>query len=271
MSGKPASSKGPSFTREQKGLLNRLISVIQPQIGQGVEAYPGPLVARPTPTLQEIFGQAYSLLPGFSTGEGYFAPGRAAAEALPEFFKPYSPEAAQTFWEQAYKAPTLETWKEDIIPQIMESYGAQNALKSSGLANALAKSGERLTTELGGQLAGLLYSGQQDWLNRQLSAVPLAESLGEYPTNVLGGVMGLAQPEYNIQQALTTEPYQKWAYSQPYANPWLQYLGGGALTTPGTPSVSTAGTPGAGDIMLSLLGAGLGGWGASGFAKPFWK
>jgi hypothetical protein len=38
-----STSKGPSFTKEQKGLLNQLINTISPQLGQGVESYEGPL------------------------------------------------------------------------------------------------------------------------------------------------------------------------------------------------------------------------------------
>jgi hypothetical protein len=155
------------------------------------------------------------------------------------------------------KAPAMDTWTKEILPQILESYGGRNASSSSGMGTSLAKSGETLATNLGAQLQDLLFKTEQATKGTQLAATGQAQNLAGLPGNILENLLQPAGQEYNIEQALTTEPYQKWSTEQAYNNPWLQYLGGGALTTPG--GVST--TSGGGGLLDTMLGAGMQGLG----------
>jgi hypothetical protein len=165
----------------------------------------------------------------------------------------FDPASTTDYWEKSIKAPAMDTWTKEILPQILESYGGRNASSSSGMGTALAKSGETLTTNLGAQLQELLFNTEQATKGTQLAATGQAQNLASLPGTLLSKLLEPAGQEYSIEQALTTEPYTKWSTEQAYNNPWLQYLGGGALSTPGSASVSkTEGTP----IWQTLLGAG---------------
>ncbi|MDX9775759.1 MAG: hypothetical protein RBT40_07390 [Petrimonas sp.] len=246
-------SKGPSFTKEQKGLLNQLINTISPQLGQGVESYEGPLVADSTEALNSIYSGTSGTAGDLVSGSGYFAPAAASGDVLQSLMKDFDPASTTDYWEKSIKAPAMDTWTKEILPQILESYGGRNASSSSGMGTALAKSGETLTTNLGAQLQELLFNTEQAQKQTQLSATGQAQNLASLPGTTLSQLLEPAGQEYNIEQALTTEPYTKWSTEQAYNNPWLQYLGGGALSTPGSASVSTTGGT---SVWQSLLGAG---------------
>jgi len=248
-----STTKGPSFTKQQKQLLNQLIDTISPQLGVGVESYEGPLVAQPTEALSNIFSQTGKQATDLSSGAGYYAPAAASGDVLQSLMKDFDPASTTDYWEKSIKAPAMDTWTKEILPQILESYGGRNASSSSGMGTALAKSGETLTTNLGAQLQELLFNTEQAQKQTQLSATGQAQNLASLPGTTLSQLLEPAGQEYNIEQALTTEPYTKWSTEQAYNNPWLQYLGGGALSTPGSASVSkTGGT----SVWQSLLGAG---------------
>jgi len=252
--GKPATSKGPSYTKEQKGLLNKLISTISPQLGQGVEAYGGPLVADPTDALSQIYSGTSGTANDLASGGGYYAPAAASGDVLQNLMKEFNPASTTEYWEKSMKAPAMDTWTKEILPQILESYGGRNASSSSGMGTSLAKSGETLTTNLGAQLQELLFNTEQAQKQTQLAAAGQAQNLANVPGNTLNQLLTPASSEYDIAQNKVTEPYTKWATEQPYANPWLKYLGGGALSQAGNPAVSVA--PSGGGILDSMLGFG---------------
>ena len=249
-----STSKGPSFTKEQKGLLNQLINTISPQLRQGVESYEGPLVADPTEALSSIYSGTSGTASDLASGSGYFAPAAASGDVLQSLMQDFDPASTTDYWEKSIKAPAMDTWTKEILPQILESYGGRNASSSSGMGTSLAKSGETLTTNLGAQLQELLFNTEQATKQTQLAASGQAQNLTSVPGSVLNQLLTPASSEYDIEQAKVTEPYEKWSTEQAYNNPWLQYLGGGALSTPGTPATSS--TSGR-SVWENLLGGGV--------------
>ena len=243
MSGSGKSIKGQTYTKEQRGLLNKLINTISPQIGQGVEAYGGPLVAEPTDALSKIFSGTSGTANDLASGGGYYAPAAASGDVLQNLMKDFDPASTTEYWEKSMKAPAMDTWTKEVLPQILESYGGRNASSSSGMGTSLAKSGETLTTNLGAQLQELLFNTEQAQKQTQLAAAGQAQNLANVPGNTLNQLLTPASSEYDIAQNKVTEPYTKWSTEQAYNNPWLQqYLGAGALNVPGTPSI-TPGKP----------------------------
>ena len=240
--GKPATAKGPSYTKEQKGLLNKLISTISPQLGQGVEAYGGPLVADPTDALSQIYSGTSGTANDLASGGGYYAPAAASGDVLQNLMKEFNPASTTEYWEKSMKAPAMDTWTKEILPQILESYGGRNASSSSGMGTSLAKSGQTLATNLGAQLQEFLFNTEQAQKQTQLAAAGQAQNLANVPGNTLNQLLTPASSEYDLAQSKVTEPYTKWSTEQAYNNPWLQYLGTGALNVPGTPSI-TPGKP----------------------------
>ena len=238
-SGKP--TKGQTYTKEQRGLLNKLINTISPQIGQGIEAYGGPLVADPTDALSQIYSGTSGTANDLASGGGYYAPAAASGDVLQNLMKEFNPTSATEYWEKSIKAPAMDTWTKEILPQILESYGGRNASSSSGMGTSLAKSGETLTTNLGAQLQELLFNTEQAQKQTQLAATGRAQNLANVPGNTLNQLLTPATSEYDIAQNKVIEPYTKWSTEQAYNNPWLQqYLGAGALSRPGTASAATA-------------------------------
>jgi len=242
MSGSSGGTKGAEYTREQKGLLNKLISTISPQIGQGIGAYGGPLFADPTDALSQIYSGTSGTTSDLASGSGYYAPAAASGDVLQNLMKDFDPASATEYWEKSMKAPEMDTWTKEILPQILESYGGRNASSSSGMGTSLAKSGQTLATNLGAQLQELLFNTEQATKQTQLSAAGQAQNLANVPGNTLNQLLTPASSEYDIAQNKVTEPYTKWSTEQAYNNPWLQYLGAGALSVPGTPSI-TPGKP----------------------------
>jgi len=270
-------------------LLNQLNAMISPQIGRGVEAYPGQMAAGVSPLQQQGFGVAGTQMPPMAGGAmqyfqdvlGQQAAGgdqyqQLAGTTLQNLMQPWNPEAETQMWEQAYKAPAMQTWQQDVIPQIMERYGEGGM--GGALGRELGRSGRDLTLGLGGQLANLLYSGQQAQLGRQQAGVGQAMQLAGLPSQLVGqagqiGGMGtdmlsqllnIGGTQRGIAGEQLQEPYAKWQYSQPYNNPYLQNFLGTILGQQPMQSMVTQSAPGLGTQLLPMLGSYLGGGGSLG-------
>lgn len=143
------------------------------------------------------------ILKGAGAGEG----------PLGELLK-FEPEKTKEYWETSVKAPAMQMFEEDVLPKVLEPFIASGIMDSSAAQRAMAKSGERLTTDLGGILGQLLFQSEQAYKGQLPQAMGLIESLG----------LGAGGAQRGIEQERLGEPYQKWATSQPYANPYLNLL-----------------------------------------------
>jgi len=276
----------PKYTPGQEQLLNAITGQLIPQVGQGVTPYPGQMVAGLSPLQQQGFniaggmggiGQAaqqhfQSMLGQVDTGMAGRGMGMAEG-ALQDVLAPWDPAAATELWETAYKRPALETWREDIMPSIMEKGVRSAGTADSGpMQRELARSGETLATNLSGQLANLLYSGQQAQLGRQQAGAGQAMNLAGLPSNVLQGagqvggmgtdmlsqLLNIGGIQRGVAGEQLQEPYAKWQYSQPYNNPYLTNFLGTALSQPPMDYYTTTSGPGAAQ-MLPGLGSMIGG------------
>jgi hypothetical protein len=206
-------------------LLEKLSTLLGEQLGVGVEPYPGQMYAGESPLQSQLFS--------YLSGAPETA--RTLQKTGLQFLTdqtPYDYEAERQYWEQAFVQPTREAFYEETVPQLQEMFAGQGALSSSGFNRALAREAQRMETSLGGQLADVLYRGQQSYLDRQLQQQGLGLSaldraLAEANALIQGGTL-----QQQLQQAPLTEQYQKWGMSQPYANPWLPLLGPALQVSP---------------------------------------
>lgn len=100
-----------------------------------------------------------------------------ANSALLSLLNGFDPNQLMEFYQKGLVNPSLQTFNEQIIPSIQQRYVDANAGSSSALNQALAKSATDLSSGLSGQLAGLLYQGQQQGSQNQLNALNQVLSL----------------------------------------------------------------------------------------------
>lgn len=206
--------QAPTLTKTQRQLLDKMTNLLLEQVGVGVPSYPRQIVPGPSTLQTQAFQTISDILGGQGIGGEMLGRGM---EALSDILKPYDPTLAMQAWEKSVKEPVLRTWREELLPEISERFGAQNALSSSALRQALIKSGERLGSDISGQLAQTLLTERQQARQAQLAGIPLTQLPLQQVMQALqaGGI------QREIEAQMMQEPYQKWLYEQPYMNPWL--------------------------------------------------
>lgn len=243
--------KGGSSTKQvstltggQRKLLDQLTELLGGQLGQGIQPYMGQLTADLSPLQQSGISFFSNLLPtaqGLSAwnpqqGQAYLNQG---AGALDTMLADFDPTSARNYWNEAVKTPAMQTWQNDIVPQIMEKYAGQNAADSGAMRRAIANSAANMNTALNANLANLLFSGEQAQLGRQQQGINQALNMAMMPgqlaaqqglmagmgADLVRQMMGAGGVESAHQQQLLTDQYNKWMTEQAYNNPWLQYLG----------------------------------------------
>lgn len=249
----------PLLTGPQKDTLNQLIQMVQGQVGQGVDPYPGQIAPGASDIQDTTFQFLQNLLSGGDTGMA------AGTDALTQLLRPFDPAATTEAWEAGVKAPALQTWEEEILPAIQERYIGQGAASSGAANRAITKSGADLSADLAGQLATMLLGQEGQHEATQLAAVDqmLRQALGLTGVGLTAGGQ-----QRDIMAELLGEDYQKWQTAQPYNNPWLQMLQTVLGTKAFDPIVQgpTQSRGVFGDLLgaASNLGAGAitaGGWG----------
>lgn len=263
---------------EQEQLLRALISQISP--GQGVTPYGGERVAGAAPLQETAFDLAQGYAPGVQAGfqaTSQFDPTQAGRfldtgqEALTAALAPFDTGEATDYWQKSLVEPATKTFRQEIIPAIMESSVRKAGTSDSGpMQRELARAGVDLASILSSQLGGLLYGGGQAQKGRQLGGAQLAGQLAGVPGNVagqgqqlaslgLGQMTGMGTQQRGIGQQFLTAEQKKWMEAQPYMNPWLQQylstaLGTSAFDTvisPQEPSVAEQLAPYAGAAMMA--------------------
>lgn len=259
-----------NLSAEQDALLKKLMGVISPQVGAGAEAYSGQMTPGTNELLEQLIGRAggYVQSPLYQGSENVLS---RILNANPDY------GATEDYWRKAFLDPAMSTFKKSVLPSIREGFVGKGAFLSSGRDKAEADATSDLMTNLTGQLASLMYNEKNDTLNRALTGVTSAQGLENNIMNMLnvGG-----QLQRGMEGEKLAEDYSKWQYSQPYNNPWLQYIMPTVGTQTATPYVyqqspSTAGiltstalsTLGSG--LSQGLGQGLGGWMTNYFSNKY--
>lgn len=239
----PTISQASTLTSGQSSLLNSLTTLLQNQLGTGVNSYGGTYTPGASETQQTQYDYIQSLFD--QSGEN------TPLTTLNSILQPYDKESATEYWEQAVKAPAMATW-DDLKAQTLEPFAGMDALDSGASRRALADAAVDLNTNISGQLADVLYQGEQSHLNRQVEGM-------NYSTNLLSAlnVPGATQREIASEQG--QEEYNDWLTEQSYNNPWLQYLSTG-LNTNAFENVASGGdTQGSLGSVLAGLGGLFGG------------
>ena len=267
-------------------LYKSLTDWVQPQIGQGVTPYGGQVVPGASQIQEQGFGLAGGMGQMVTGPQNYFQQmlgqvqpdqvgrGTEMAEGgLQGMLAPFDPTSATETWEKSWKAPAIETWRDEIMPSIMEKGVRSAGTADSGpMQRELARSGEDLATGLSGQLANMLYSGEQAQLGRQQTGVNQAMNLAQMPSNIMQGaaqvggmgtdqlsqMLNIGGVQRGIEGEQLQEPYAKWQQSQPYNNPYLKNFLSQALAQPPMDYYSTTEGPG-GSQFLPGLGSMIGG------------
>jgi hypothetical protein len=273
-------------------LYSQLGDWISPQIGQGVPAYQGQTVADISPLQQMGYGQASgigdmsSLLQNYASGAinqqasggGEFQ--QLAGSTLKDLMKPWDSGSATQYWNQAFVDPAIQNWQQNILPGVAEKYGTGGV--GGSLGREMLRSGENVNTQLSGQLANILYSGEQAQLGRQQTGVNQAMNLAQMPNQLVQGagqiagqgtdqlsqLLNIGGQQQGQQQNLLNAEANKWTQSQPYNNPYLMGWLNTALQQQGMTPVVQQGSPGLGTSlaagMMPALGTVLGSSMASG-------
>ncbi len=223
----------------QRQAFDKFGGLVSGQIGQPGPVFQGQRVAGQDPLetqgLQQfgdILGQQRQFDPSQSLGFLQQAQGPLQT-ALADF----DPSATRQQFQEQFVAPAREAFG-DIQGDILEGAARRNATSSGFLNTALAKAGGRVSTQLGSQLANLLFQTEQAQRNRQLQAVGQAGNLALLPGQIAQQGAGLASQRAGIagqaiqagrgqrafgQQQITAEQ-QKFLESQAINNPALREL-----------------------------------------------
>ena len=236
----------------QQKAVNSLMSVLNREIGMGVMPYPGQMVAEASPLQQMLFQQGTNL--------AQIAPAMQQQGLKMMDTEQWDPSQARELWQTSVRDPMLETWQDKIVPQVQEKYAAQNALSSGAANRALAESGRKLTSDIGSQLAQLLYQDRQSHRDYSLQQQSTGLNTLTNALQQMQGLAGIGESQRGVKQDLLQEPLKKWLQMQPYNNPWLQFFNQGVnptyqenFATPEPTSFGTAIAPALGQS----LGTGL--------------
>lgn len=229
---------------------------VEPQLGRMFDMPSGPMFAGPGDIQQQMFGAAAGLYPQMQqqAQQGFGQAGQALGMAA----APFDTEATRQAWQQAFVDPAMAQWG-DIQRRIMEPYAGRDAADSGAMNRALARAGGRLSTGLSGQLANMLYSGEQARLGRLPGVAQGYMGLAGAPSNLalgtMGGLMDIGGVQQQLAQQQISEPWQRQAIFQ---NQLGNYLGMG-LSEPEMQVVQQQQGPGFAGIAAPIIGGALGG------------
>jgi len=197
----PGGYKGenaPLLTSGQSNLLTKLLSLVSGQVGSQDFST----------LLNTLLGGGESI---YSTGKTIAAPYMdeilgtytTGKDALSSVLAEFDPTSTTQMWETSVKTPALETWKEEVIPAVLEPFIAKDAMDSGAARRVVAGSGEDLMTNLSSMLSQYLYSGEQAQKDRQVSGLSSALNYSAFPTNLLSSIMNLGTTEQGGAQTST--------------------------------------------------------------------
>lgn len=237
----PTITPTSTLTDSQRAVLDKLSGLIEGQIGVGVAPYKGQMTSGPSDIQGSQFDLVKQILGGTATGQ------QQTTDALSSVIKPWNSGDATSWWEKSIKDPTLQSWNEDILPGISEKFAAYDAFGGGGSRKSLLDAGVKLETGMQKNLADALLQDKQTSNQQMLSAAGLniEDLMGRAN---LGGTAGATQRGITNDQL--SEGYQKWLQKQPYANPWLSYLG----SSLGTQAFENIVTPGTSESIGGILG-----------------
>lgn len=204
------------YTPEQMDILKKLSGQVEPQIGEGVEAYPFETVPGAHP-LQEQMGA----LAGDADTQLMQSLRRSGRLLEPE---EWEPERVEERWSEAVMQPARRSFMEDTAPRMMEEFAGRGAMRGSGMENALSREARRFEQEGQSKLADMMFQSWQEHQNRELQRSQLGSSMLGQTLGQMGQLGELGQQLRSVEGERGQERLQKWQMEQSYRNPWLNQL-----------------------------------------------
>ncbi len=90
---------------------------------------------------------------------------------LADVYGPFNSQLMRDYYEKSFAQPAYQEFQENVVPTITGAFRGKNLQNSSYLGGALANAGSKVQNNLNGQLAELLYKGEQSSLDRRSSAL----------------------------------------------------------------------------------------------------
>ena len=283
----PQIQQGFTKSNEQRSLINRLAKVLDLQLGDeqnptgiGVPAYEGSLTAGPSGLEQKSWGVLDNLLGGGiqgsqQTNQDAISRIMDGTGEVPKYdVGQFDPKAIQDWFQGALVNPAMRTWEDQVVPTIQEKFIGQNA-GSSGAANrAISGSASDLMAQLNSLFADKLMGEKQAFDTREFQAgtqdVQNQINVGQNDLQRILNVPGMGSTDTQsminailtgqqagatqrgIEQQGLSEAFQKWLYSQPYANPWLSQFLNPAVSATSNENIVFPGTQSQGLFQTML-------------------
>lgn len=228
------------LTKEQLQLLGSLTGQIQGQIGQGIDDV-GPDQVPGLSGLQDKF---------ISMAESIGMAGGPEEQRNSSIMNLLSGEPATKIdpaaREKVYKAEEaslLGDLQRDVLPMLEERANARGGARSGALNRSYGRAVTALGEKFNARRSELEYRDEEarrgfseSAANRRLPAIGAFNSSRGQDLAAVGGA-GMLQRD--VQGQLQQEAYRKWYAAQPYANPWLGFLGASLGTQSRTPVTNT--------------------------------
>lgn len=90
---------------------------------------------------------------------------------LADIYGQYNPQAMQDYYQKSIAQPAYQNFQENIVPGITGQFRGANLQNSSYLGGALSKAGTDVQNNLSGQMAELLFRGQESQQQRRAGAL----------------------------------------------------------------------------------------------------
>ena len=242
----------PRMTPQQRRLLDLLSRQAATGIEEGVDPYPGTRTPEASPLEEQLFGRLEDRQLSVMDQLDDWATGMMEPEA-------YDPTAAREHWQQSFVEPARQQFHEETLPGLDERYAGMGAMSGSGFEKAIADAAGRMDTQLGSQLAQLMYQdrSRHDQLGLQQQQLGLGGM--DRAFQQFAPLMQAGQMQRGIEQQQLEEDYQDWQMTQGWANPWLQAAQVPLQAQPfQNYAVAQQGSPGLLGSMMPGIGQGIG-------------
>lgn len=229
----------------QSGILDAIIGLLGPQIGQGITPFQG---TRPGevpfgPLQQQAFGLAGGLGQGIGAGLqgfGQFDPSQGQnflGQAGGALQRGLGFDPTQNILDAFEPSRQLATrgFQQDVVPDLLERFGATSG-RSGPLNQALSEAGANLQLGLSAQTApfigqaalnqpGVQFQGAQ--LGGQLAGIPgqLAGQGANLGIQGLQQLLGIGGQQQQLAIGQAGAEQARFAEAQPFSNPFLNLLG----------------------------------------------
>jgi hypothetical protein len=252
----PSVQTASTLSSAQSSLLNKLINLASPQIGQIGRVPPSSLGPAGPSSLQQQAFQFAGGLPNYLQSPAFanFDPSQITSAMAP-----VGQYARQGF-------------QQETIPAIMSALGATGTARSSGAADILGREGRNLELGLASQFAPMQYQGLQEQLNRQAMLPSLAAQMGTQLSNIGTVQRGISgeQQAYELERYMQQDPLRNPAISlalQTIGIPTYENIAFGGMQGYRQPSTFESLLPAIGAIGGGLMG----GIGQAGGWSSYWS